>query len=412
MPEDLTTFLNTAGFTPRYEQFDICHLQPSGYAPENYHENLAAIRDSVGVAPVWFVQDLIPCYVITRHDDVVAAFKDMETFSPELTQSYFTFPITGEQILGFEGQKHIQFRKVVSRNFNRAAAKNYISDIFTPRARETVRKIKDRAGSSGESIDLMEEFGHQYPMAIISDLLGLPTDEWDQMVHWAEKIILGGADPDGQKVAAQAFRDYLEPVIESRRAAPEPDLLTTLVTGRVFGKPLTEEQVIAFMLLLFPAGIDTTWLSIGSMMAAILAQPDAKQRLLEDPGMRYWAVEETLRWEAPTPLIPRLTKKDVEVAGVHIPAHSLAILGIGPANRTPGRYGDTDPAEWDLDRKPEGHLAFSIGEHFCLGANIARSELQVALDVLLDELPGMELAEEPVFAGAAIRGPASVKVRI
>jgi cytochrome P450 len=86
----------------------------------------------VGVAPVWFVQDLIPCYVITRHDGVVAAFKDMETFSPELTQSYFTFPATGQQILGFEGQKHIQFRKVASRNFNRTLAKNYIADIFTP----------------------------------------------------------------------------------------------------------------------------------------------------------------------------------------------------------------------------------------------------------------------------------------
>jgi len=367
MQGDLLEILDTRNFTPWHDDFEIYHVHPMGHVPVNYHENLAEIRDTVGVAPIWFVKDLLPCYVITRYDDVRTGFHDPETFSNAYTASYFTWPVTGEQLMGYEGQKHIQFRKGVMDKFNKSAAKRYIPEIFEPRARELVAQIKQKARSTHEPIDLMHEFGHKFPMAVITELLGIPVDDWDKMANWAEKIILGGNDPGEQAQAADDFRDYLLPVLEARKADPQNDVISTILRTKLNGKPLTHEQIVGFMVLMFPAGIDTTWLSIGSMMSAVLSTPGAKERLLENPGLRAQAVEETLRWEAPTPLIPRLTKKDITLSGVHIPANSLTILALGAANRERGRFGATDPAIWDLDRNTDGHLAFSYGQHMCLG---------------------------------------------
>jgi len=412
VPGNLLDILHTENFVPWKDDFEIHHLHPMGHVPRNYHENLAEIRDTVGVAPIWFVKNLLPCYAITRYDDVRAAFGDPETFSPELTAQHFTWPVTGEQLMGYEGEKHIEFRKGVMKKFNKSAAQGYIAEIFEPRARELAGVIRDKARESDAPVDLMHEFGHKFPMAIISDLLGLPIEDWDRMAQWAEKIILGGSDPAEQARAAEEFRAYLMPVMEARRAAPREDLLSTVLRTELFGKPLTHEQIVGFMVLMFPAGIDTTWLSIGSMLAAVLSSPGAKERLIDQPELRQKAVEETLRWEPPTPLIPRLTRRDIELSGVCIPANSLTVLALGAANREPGRFGERDPAVWDLDRVCDGHLAFSYGQHMCLGIHIARAELKVALDVMLEVLPAMELVEAPVFAGSAIRGPRSVMVAV
>lgn len=136
----------------------------------------------------------------------------------------------------------------------------------------------------------------------------------------------------------------------------------------------------------------------------------AVDRLKARPEERVWAVEETLRWEPPTPGIPRMTVRDTELSGVKIPAGSMTVLNLAAANREPGRFGATDPDLWCVDRRPQGHIAFGVGEHVCLGVHLARAELRVALEVLLERLPNLRLREEPVFVGAAIRGPRELKI--
>jgi cytochrome P450 len=232
------------------------------------------------------------------------------------------------------------------------------------------------------------------------------------MAEWAEKIILGGHNPQEQLRASAEFRNFLEPLLDERLKHPRDDLMSTLLDARIHGKPMSRDHVIAFMLLMFPAGIDTTWLSIGSLFSAVLGTPGAKERLIAEPELRAQAVEEALRWEPPTPLIPRLTRRDIVLSGVRIPANSLTAIGIGAANREPGRFGDADPAIWDLDRNPQNTMAFGHGKHMCLGIHVARAELRVALDMLLEELPDIELVEPPRFVGAAIRGPQKLMVNV
>jgi cytochrome P450 len=392
------------GVEPLFDDVSFGHPHPMGIEEPTYHERLREIRETVGVAPCWFIKDFGKAFVITRYEDVKAAFLDTETFEPRATQELMTFPFTGEQMLGFSGRQHTDFRRVVFPAFTKKAIPAYEDALLRRQAQALVEEMVD----DGEA-DLLAGFAKRYPLVIINEILGLPVEDWDRLAGWARDIILGG-DYEKREKGANAFHEYLRPILDARRSEPGDDVLSRMVTGTVDGRPLTDDEVISFMLLLFPAGVDTTWLSLGSMMAAVLSTPGAASRLLAHPEDREWAVEETLRWEPPTPGIPRITVRDTELSGVKIPAGSLTVLQLAAANREPGRFGEVDPDVWDPGRRPVGHISFSVGEHFCLGAHLARAELRIALEVLLERLPRLRLVEEPVFVGAAIRGPRSVRV--
>jgi cytochrome P450 len=393
-----------SGVEPLFEDVAFGHPYPMGIEEPNYHERLREIRENVGVAPGWFIKGLGKAWVITRYEDVKAAFLDTETFQPQATQEITTFPFTGEQMLGFSGRKHTDFRRVVFPAFKKTTVPDYEETLLRPQAESLVDEMFD----DGEA-DLMETFAKRYPLAIIKDIMGLPVENWDEVAGWARDIILGG-EYEVRAAGANAFRAYALPLLEERRRSPGDDVLSRLLSGRVDGRALTDEEVISFMLLLFPAGVDTTWLTLGSLMAAILSKPGTVDRLRHSAEDLVWAIEETLRWEPPTPGIPRVTVRDTEVSGVKIPAGSMCVLNLAAANREPGRFGDTDPDLWHLDRRPVGHIAFGVGEHFCLGVHLARAELRIALEVLLERLPSPRLLEEPVFVGAAIRGPRSLRI--
>jgi cytochrome P450 len=216
------------------------------------------------------------------------------------------------------------------------------------------------------------------------------------------------ANPEGAIRANAGFTEYVTPLVDARRAHPGDDLLSALVTGEVEGQRLDDEEVLGFLRLLFPAGVDTTWLTLGSLMIAVLEHPEVHARLLADETERAWAVEETLRWESTVGTEPRVTLKDVVVSGVAIPAGEMVRLCIPVANRDPEVF--PDPDRWDLDRRPRNHIAFGLGRHFCLGAFLARAELAVALDVLLRRLPNLRLVEQPRVTGVVLRGPRQLRV--
>jgi cytochrome P450 len=304
--------------------------------------------------------------------------------------------------MGYEGKEHDMHRNVVARQFTKRRAGEYIESLLEPQA----ASIIDEFCSRGHA-DIMAEFGQKFPLAIIGGLLGIPIGDWEMMSEWASELILGH-DPDTKKQAARDFREYLTPIIDERRAKPGDDILSLLANGEVDGESLTNEHIMSFMLLLFPAGADTTWLGIGSMMAAVLGTPGAADRLIAEPNLRYWAVEETLRWTPPVSLLPRIVTRDVELRGTTIPAGSMTMLGIIAANRDSRRFDDPD--QWIVDRQPNKHIAFTFGEHFCLGAHLARAEMRAALDALLERLPNMRLVEEPRYWGASVRGPDAVRV--
>jgi cytochrome P450 len=202
-------------------------------------------------------------------------------------------------------------------------------------------------------------------------------------------------------------------VLEDRRVHPGDDVLSTLATAELEGKRLGDEEVFAFCRLLFPAGSDTAYKNLGSLLAAILTTPGMPERARGSDRDRDDLVQEGLRWAPPVALQPRACSRRTELGGVAIEAGSAMLFGIAAANRDAKVFDD--PHRFDPDRANKNqHLSFGHGEHFCLGSHLARRELETGIKWLFDRFPKIELApEHPVeFSGCVLRGPKAVRVRL
>ncbi len=368
-----------------------------------YWQRLAPLREELGVARLRFGDTA--GWVLLRHADVSMAFRDETRFSKGAALKPITFPMMGPNIQGYDGHEHTVHRSLVSPAFRRTAIPRYVEPLLRPTAEELAAEI----APLGEA-DLMATFAKRYPMRIITELLGIPRQDEDRMAAWAKAMLNMINDPEGTSRANTEFTEYVAPLVEERRSGPGEDLLSAIVNEEVEGQRLDDDHVFGFLRLLFPAGVDTTWLTLGSLMTAVLQQPvEIRGRLLESETERAWAIEETVRWEGTTGTEPRLTMEDVVIRGREIPSGELLRLAVPSANHDPRVFDDPD--RWDLDRRPTNHLAFGLGRHFCLGAFLARSEMNVALQVLLRRLPNLRLVEVPEIYGVVLRGPRSVKMQ-
>jgi cytochrome P450 len=280
---------------------------------------------------------------------------------------------------------------------------SYVEPILRPLCHELV----DRFAARGAA-DLVAEFTKGFPLAVIARLLGLPVEDEAMFSRWAMALISYAFLPEEAMQASERFNRFLAPLIEERRRQPSDDLLSMLATAEVDGVRLTDEQALSFVRVIFAAGTDTTYNAVGSLLHALLTNPDALERVTADRDLLPQAVEELLRWNGPIGVLPRILPADTEHLGHHMPAGSTILVGLASANRDPDVFADPDA--FDLDRNPQGHLAFGFGQHFCLGAHLARAEMVVALDVLLDRLADLRLTAEPRFVGSVIRGPETLPV--
>ena len=368
-----------------------------------YWQKLAPLRETLGVARLRFGETA--GWVLLRHADVMMAFREDSRFSKGAALKPITFPMMGPNIQGYDGHEHTVHRSFVSPAFRRTAIPRYVEPLLKPLAEELV----DEIAPLGEA-DLMTTFAKHYPMRVITELLGIPREDEDKMAAWAKAMLNSVVDPQGTERANAEFTEYVAPLVAQRRARPGEDLLSAIVNEEVEGQRLDEDHVFGFLRLLFPAGVDTTWLTLGSLLTAVLQQPDqVRQRLLESESERSWAIEETVRWEGTTGTEPRLTMEDVVICDREIPAGQLLRLAVPSANHDPRVFDDPD--RWDLDRRPTNHLAFGLGRHFCLGAFLARGEMNVALEILLRRLPNLRLTEVPEIYGVVLRGPRSVPMQ-
>ncbi len=362
-----------------------------------YHEILSPLREQAGIA--WDGQ----AYLLLRYADVYRALREEKYFSKSKIFAPATFPFMGPNIQGYDGAEHTLKRSLVTPAFRKKVIPTYVEPILRPIAEDLLDELLPR----GE-MDLMHDFARKYPMRVTCRLLGIPAEDEDRMAAWAVDMLSLDTNPEGGRKAYAEFTEYVLPLVEQRRRQPGDDLLSALVTERVEGQQLDEEEILSFLRLLFPAGVDTTWQALGSLMYAVLQQPATWPRLLASEEDRYWAVEETLRWESAVGIEPRITVAEVELCGIRIPADTVLKLALPTANRDPAVF--SDPDAWRLDRKPAEQIAFGLGRHLCLGAFLARGELQVALEVLLRRLPNPRLLEEANVTGVVIRGPDSLKI--
>jgi cytochrome P450 len=235
---------------------------------------------------------------------------------------------------------------------------------------------------------------------VIAAIIGVPLEDYDQFQVWADDISFGPRSPRRSKAASQAITAYLEPIVAERREDPTGDLLSDLVTAEVDGQTLDDEHLYGFLRLLIPAGAETTFRMFGNALVGLLTHPDVLAEVTADRGLIPSVIEETLRWETSVTMVNRETTKDLEIDGCPIPKGAGVLALVGSANRDEAHYENAD--EWDPHRPTKPHLAFGSGIHQCLGMHLARLELRVGLNAVLDRL--VNLRADPAFPAPEIRG--------
>jgi cytochrome P450 len=382
---------------------DFALLPNQGIEVPAFHELMRTLRERERVTPVTFAGQ--PSWLVTHHGDTVDVLNDEVRFSSRALHEANSFPVMGRNVMGMEGDEHRVHKALVSPPFRRGVVQSsYVEPILRPLCHELVDRFIER----GEA-DLVAEFTKGFPLAVICRLLGLPIEDERTFSRWAMALISYAFLPDEAMEASQRFNEFLGPLIEERRRHPGDDLLSMLATAEVDGVRLTGEQALSFVRVIFAAGTDTTYNAVGSLIHALITHPDALDRVAADRALIPQAVEELLRWNGPIGVLPRILPADVEHLGHHMPAGSTILVGLASANRDPEVF--PDPDTFDLDRNPQGHLAFGFGQHFCLGAHLARAEMVVALDVVLERLDDLRLLAEPRFVGTVVRGPETLPVR-
>ena len=383
---------------------DFALLPNQGVAIPDYHALMSALRERDRITPVTFAGR--PSWLVTRHADVLDLLEDEERFSSRALHEANSFPVMGRNLMGMEGDEHRLHKALVSPPFRRGFVQSrYVEPILRPLCHELIDRFAAR-----REVDLVAEFTKGFPLTVIARLLGLPIEDEKKFSRWAMALIGYAFVPDEAREAAAHFNDFLSPLLAERRLHPSDDLLSMLARAEVDGEHLTDDLALSFVRVIFAAGTDTTYNAVGSLIHALLTHPEVCERVRCDPALLPRAVEEMLRWNGPIGVLPRILPADAEFLGQKMPAGSTILAGLSAATRDPAVY--RDPDSFDLDRTLKNQLAFGFGQHFCLGAHLARAELVIALEVLLERLPSIRLLEEPRFVGCVIRGPESLRVAL
>ena len=323
------------------------------------------------------------------HDLVEAAFRDEETFPSAAFYSAVTTEVMGRNIQSMYGTEHRVKRALLSPTFRPRLMPGLVEPLLEPLAHELVDRMVARGGQA----DLVADFTRIYPFRIILRMLGLPPHAEQEVQRWAIGILDIQQHYEQALQCAEEFTDFVKPILDERRTAPGDDLLSALATAEVEGERLTDEEIMAFLKLLFPAGADTTYLNLGSTLYALLTHRDQLDYVRADPSIRCrLAAEEGLRWYPAVPLLPRRNPRDVVWKGISIPADTPLVFGVLGANRDPAVFDDPD--SFNVERQASNGLTFGQGVHFCLGAHLARAELDAALRIILERLPNLRLVED------------------
>ncbi len=356
--------------------------------------------------PVLLVQGILgEDYLVTRHDDVRAVLTDPERFSSRGNARGIGL-VMGRTILEMEGREHIRHRNLVTPFFGPSAMRGGVEAAIGDIAHDLI----DRFAADGHA-DLVAQFTFTFPLRVICRIIGIPVDDYAAFHRWALDLLAVGDDPARGFAAAAHIVEYLQPILDQRKREPQGDLLSKLVHAEVGGQRLSDEEVLSFLRLLLPAGAETTYRLIGSMLFALLMHPHALEEVRADRAALEVAMEETLRWESPVQYVSRETTQPLTLSGVDLPAGALVSLALGSANRDETHY--PDPDRFDLRRRPDDHLAFGFGQHFCAGSHLARAEARIAVGALLDRLPNLrrDPAQASTVVGLAFRSPNRLPVR-
>jgi len=352
-----------------------------------------------------------PFWAITKHADICEISKQPDTFSS--ASGIAMVRQTEEESIREQNQGFGAMRVIIEMDPpEHRSYRNVTSPVFTPRAvktmddaiRTSAREIVDRlAGETGEGqCDFANDVAAAHPLRILSTMLGVPRESEPDILRLTNQLFASD-DPDLQREGANRRQASIElglelyqlfdKIIQDRRANPRDDLATLLANGKIDGEPMGMMETVGYYLITFSAGHDTTKNALVGGMRAFLENPDQFEKLKQDPELLDSAVEEVVRWSSPVNHMKRTVTQDYELRGQQMKAGDQLVMFYASANRDEEIFDA--PFEFRIDRNPNRHLGFGIGEHFCLGANLARRSQRALLHELMQRMEWAELTGEP-----------------
>jgi cytochrome P450 len=367
--------------------------------------------DLRSTCPIAHTDRRISSWLPTRYEDVTAIAHDIEHFS-SLRVAVIPGGEDDEPDENFDGPNleyglppisadpplHTWTRRLLLPWFSHRRVESYI-----PLTRDLCRGLLDNLAGAGHA-DAAADYAQQIPVRVIAHILGVSTDMSDSFTLWVRDILEFADDAERRQRGAEGLLNYFIAQLEYRRANPGEDLLSELLSTEVEGKPLDDGIILGIAALVLIAGVDTTWSAIGSSLWHLATHPGDQKRLVAEPELMPTAVEELLRAYSPVTMA-RLVVQDVEFGGCPMKEGDKVLMNFPAANRDPEAF--ESPDEVVLDRAHNRHIAFGSGIHRCAGSNLARMELQVALEEWLERIPvfSLEAGKDIAWAGGQVRGP-------
>jgi cytochrome P450 len=351
-----------------------------------------ALAELRAAHPVWWYEPA-KFWALTRHADISAVSRDPGRFCSSRGALMFDRdrPIAGaDSLLYLDPPQHASYRNLVSRAFT----PRRMADL-EPWIRALTRDLMGRIDTS-EPFDFVDAIGAPLPLLVIAELLGVPGDDRDQFRLWSDAV--AAAAMGDYETAALPVLDlivYFQEALNERRTLPRDDLLTALVQAEVDGVKLTEQELIGFCMTLLVAGNETSRSALSGGILALAEDPEQADALAANPGGIAVACEEVLRWVTPITTFARTATEDVQIGDARIAEGDFVVLIYRSANRDETAFGQ-DANRFRVDRSPNPQLAFGFGEHYCMGAALARLELRAVFEELLSSWPRFAPAGEVV----------------
>jgi cytochrome P450 len=327
-----------------------------------------------------------PIFAVYRHADVTTVLRDGATFSSKIIGDGMAEVWGRKIIVGMDAPEHQRHRALVSTAFRVSTLARWEESLV----RRVVNDLIDRIEPQGRA-ELVSDYTFEFPAKVIAGVLGLPEADYLRFQRWAIGIINIATDWEEAVRCAKELRAYLEVIVDARRDEPRDDLVTDLVTARLDGEKLDDEEIYSFLRMLLPAGIETTYRSSGNLLFLLLTHPEQLDAVRADRSLIPQAIEEGLRFEPPVLASWRITKEATSLSGVDIPEGAVVTATLASANHDPDAYDNPDV--FDIFREPKLHMSFGTGPHLCLGMHLARLETRLALNALFDRLPNIRLDE-------------------
>ena len=373
-------------------------VEPLRFSPYDYeiHEDpyptYARLRDE---APL-FHNPEVGFWALSRHADVIDAFRDSARFSSALGVSlepsaYGPDAHRTSSFIAMDPPMHGRMRGLVARAFTPRRVEKLEPDI-----RALARTHLDRALVEGSDMDLIADLAGKLPMDVISELMGVPPADREELRRLADLVLHreeGNIDvPVAGMEASLTLVGYYADMVAERRRRPADDLTSALIAAELDGRRLSDDDLIAFLFLMVVAGNETTTKLLGHAWYWAWRNPGERAKAFSDPARIPDWVEETLRYDTSSQFIVRTATEDIPLHGGVVPAGDRVLLMLGSANRDPRAF--PDPDRFDLDRAHDIQLAsFGVGRHFCLGASLARLEARVALEELVARVADYDVDE-------------------